>query len=152
MMDDQTTHRTELLELTTNIVCAYVGNNPVAAAELSGIISEVFGKLSNVGVPAEPVIELTPAVPVKKSVTADAIFCLECGKRQKLLKRHLFTAHGTTPEEYRTKWQLGYDYPMIAAAYVERRRQIAKEIGLGQKPGNKPSPKKPAPKRSRKKT
>ena len=97
--------------------------------------------------PAEPV-KKTPAVPVKKSVTSDAIVCLECGKQQKMLKRHLFTAHGTTPDEYRAKWQLGYDYPMIAPAYAEMRQAIAKKIGLGRKPGKTA---KPAAKRTRKK-
>jgi predicted transcriptional regulator len=147
-VNDEPGSRAELLELTSNIVCSYVGNNPTATADLSNIITEVFGKLSSVGMPAAPEADLTPAVPVKKSVTSDAIVCLECGKQQKMLKRHLFTAHGTTPDEYRAKWQLGYDYPMIAPAYAEMRQAIAKKIGLGRKPGKTA---KPAAKRTRKK-
>jgi len=147
-VNDEPGSRSELLELTANIVCSYVGNNPIASADLSGIITEVFGKLSSVGMPAVPEVDLTPAVPVKKSVTTDSIVCLECGKRQKMLKRHLFTAHGTTPDEYRAKWQLGYDYPMIAPAYAEKRQAIAKKIGLGRKAGKVA---KPATKRDGKK-
>jgi len=134
-----------LIELATNIVCAYVGNNPVAQADLPGVITGVFDKLANVGVPTEPEVALTPAVPVKKSVGNDFIICLDCGKKQKMLKRHLQSAHGMTPEEYRARWQLGYDYPMISPSYASKRQEIAKQIGLGRKPS------KPAPKRSRKK-
>jgi predicted transcriptional regulator len=137
--------RAELIGLATNIVCAYVGNNPVAQADISGVIIDVFDKLANVGVPVEPEIVLTPAVSVKKSVGNDFIICLDCGKKQKMLKRHIQAAHGLTPEEYRTRWQLGYDYPMISPSYAVKRQEIAKQIGLGRKPAN------PAPKRSRKK-
>ena len=144
-MEDEAAPRAELLELTTNIVCAYVGNNPVAQADLSGVIKDVFDKLATVGAPAEPEVELTPAVPVRKSVGTDFIICLDCGKKQKMLKRHIQAGHGLTPEEYRARWQLGYDYPMIAPSYAAKRQEIAKQIGLGRKPA------KPAPKRSRKK-
>jgi len=144
-LTDEARPRVQLLELTTNIVCAYVGNNPIGAADLPGVINDVFGKLANVGAPPEPAVELTPAVPIKKSVGQDFIICLDCGKKQKMLKRHLHTAHGLALEDYRAKWQLGYDYPMIAPSYASKRREIAKQIGLGRKPA------KPAPKRSRKK-
>jgi len=143
-MDDDINPRADLLELTSNIVSAYVGNNAVATADLPGVISGVFDKLSTVGVTSEPVIEFTPAVPIKKSVAKDFIVCLDCGKKQKMLKRHIFTAHGLRPDEYRSKWQLGFDYPMIAPSYAFKRQEIAKQIGLGRKPT------KPAPKRTRK--
>jgi predicted transcriptional regulator len=145
-MTDDANIRAELLEFTSNVICSYVSNNPVASADLPAVIGDVFGTLSGLGKPVVLEVDLTPAVPIKKSVTKDAIICLECGKRQKMLKRHLFTAHGITPDEYRSKWSLGYDYPMIAATYAAKRQEIAKQIGLGRK-----KPGKPAPKRGRKK-
>ena len=126
---------TNLIELATEIVSAYVSNNTVPAAELSGLIAEVYAALqrTSAGVAPEPAPEpLKPAVPVKKSVNPDFIVCLEDGKKFKSLKRHLRTAYGLTPQEYREKWDLPADYPMVAPNYAEARSQLAKQSGLGQ--------------------
>ncbi|HUF86601.1 MAG TPA: MucR family transcriptional regulator [Thermohalobaculum sp.] len=132
---DSLTERVELLELTSHIVSAYAGNNSVASADLPQLIEDVFGALSQVSAPlAEPKVAQKPAVPVKKSVTNQAIVCLDCGQGQKMLKRHLSAAHGLTPEEYRAKWRLPYDYPIVAPDYAAKRRELAKRIGFGRKP------------------
>lgn len=137
--------RGELLELTSDIVSAYASNNALPSTDLPQLIETVYRTLSAVGAPATgPETEQKPAVSIKKSVTSGGIICLECGREQKMLKRHLGTAHGITPEEYRAKWRLPYDYPMVAPDYAEKRRQLAKQIGLGRKPT------KAAPKRKRK--
>jgi len=124
----------ELLALTAEIVAAHVGNNSVPLSELPHLINEVFRTLSSVGttpsVPERP----QPAVPVKKSVTPDYIICLEDGKKLKMLKRHLKTAYNMTPEEYRERWNLPTDYPMVAPSYAQHRSSLAKKIGLGTKP------------------
>lgn len=146
---DQAPTHGELIALTSEVVTAYVGNNAVATADLPELIGTVYGKLSALGgTPTEPEVEQKPAVPLKRSVTNGAIICLECGKPQKMLKRHLGAAHGLTPEAYRAKWRLPYDYPMVAPDYSDKRRSLAKQIGLGRKPA------KAAPKRktNRKKT
>ena len=123
----------ELLELTTEIAAAHVGNNAVEPGGLSNVIEDVYKSLHGLGDAApEPEI-LKPAVPVKKSVFPDYIVCLENGKKLKMLKRHLHTAYGMTPEEYREKWNLPSDYPMVAPNYAKRRSALAKEIGLGTK-------------------
>ena len=124
----------ELLALTTNIVAAHVSNNSVALADLPRLIREVHDTLANVGAvaPREPE-RPTPAVPVKKSVTPEFIICLEDGKKLKMLKRHLRTAYGMSPEDYRKKWGLRADYPMVAPNYAQQRRDLAKEIGLGRR-------------------
>ncbi|MGH6947897.1 MAG: MucR family transcriptional regulator [Kiloniellales bacterium] len=122
----------ELLTLTTNIVAAHVSNNSVAVADLPQIIRDVYQTLSGVG--GEPQREPerpTPAVAVKKSVTPDYIVCLEDGKKLKMLKRHLKTAYDMTPEEYRERWNLPADYPMVAPNYAKQRSKLAKQIGLG---------------------
>ena len=114
MADDNIEH-TELLSLTSDIVAAHVSHNPVPSPELPSLIESVYETLSKLGTPApEPEIELKPAVPVKKSITDDHIICLEDGKKLKMLKRHLKTAYDMTPEEYKAKWGLPADYPMVA--------------------------------------
>ncbi len=138
--------REEMISFTSHVVSAYVSNNAVATSDLPGLIETVYGSLNRAGTPAEPEAEQKPAVSVKKSITNAAITCLECGKGQKMLKRHLMTAHGMTPDEYRAKWNLPYDYPMVAPDYAEKRRDLAKKIGLGRKPATaKKAPAKKAP-------
>ena len=122
------------IELTAEIVSAYVSNNSVAAADIPSLISQVHAALSRVSgmqgdAPAEP---LKPAVSVKKSITPEHIVCLEDGKKFKSLKRHLRTQYNMTPEQYREKWSLGADYPMVAPNYAAARSQLAKQMGLGQ--------------------
>lgn len=123
-----------LIELTADIVSAYVSNNSVPAAELPALINAVYAALTKRGQGASQKSEgeLTPAVPVRRSVTADAIICLEDGKKFKSLKRHLRTAFNMTPEEYRAKWGLTADYPMVAPNYAKARSELARSIGLGQ--------------------
>ena len=132
MAETDTVHA-KLLELTSEIVSAHVSNNHVPASELSAAIETVFARLSSLEVVTEEPVELVPAVPIKKSVTDDHIICLEDGKKLKMLKRHLVTAYGMTPEDYRAKWGLPYDYPMVAPAYARKRQELAKKIGLGRK-------------------
>ena len=123
----------ELIELTAEIVAAYVGKNTVASGDLPTLIAEVHQALVRAVGNTEVVErdELKPAVPVKKSVTPDYIICLEDGKKFKSLKRHLRTHYKMSPEEYRTKWQLPHDYPMVAPNYAAARSQLAKKMGLG---------------------
>lgn len=125
----------ELLSLTSNIVAAHVSNNAVVPADVPALIREVYGTLASVGgaAPKEPE-RPQPAVPIKKSITADYLICLEDGKKLKMLKRHLKTAYDMTPEEYREKWGLGADYPMVAPNYARQRSKLAKDIGLGKRP------------------
>ncbi len=131
-MSEKTAERSELLTLTSDIVANHASNNVVPSTDLSGLIETVFNTLSGLGAPpAEP--EQKPAVPIKKSVSKQFIVCLECGKPQKMIKRHLHTAHDTNPVEYRAKWGLAHDYPMVAPVYAALRRRLAKEIGLGRK-------------------
>jgi predicted transcriptional regulator len=129
-MNDKTSF-TELLELTTEIVAAHVGNNPVPASELPTLIHDVYRTLMAVGTVEMPLERPKPAVPAKRSVFPDYIICLEDGKKLKMLKRHLKTAYNMTPEEYRERWGLAPDYPMVAPNYAQRRSHLAKEIGLG---------------------
>ena len=136
MAEEQNTN-SEILELTTEIVAAHVGNNSVAPTDLPQLIQDVYRTLSSVG-KAEPAQEKPkPAVPVKRSVQPDYIVCLEDGKKLKMLKRHLKTAYDMTPEEYRERWGLAADYPMVAPNYAKQRSQLAKKIGLGTRPRNK---------------
>lgn len=121
----------DLLAFTTEIVSAHISNNEVPAADLPKLIQEVYRALAGVTVPEPEAEQLQPAVPVKKSVFPDYIVCLEDGKKLKMLKRHLKTAYNMTPEEYRTRWNLPADYPMVAPNYAERRSGLAKKIGLG---------------------
>lgn len=125
-----------LIDLAADIVSAYVSNNTVPAAELSGLIAEVYAALQRTssGIAPEPAPEpLKPAVPVKKSVNPDFIVCLEDGKKLKMLKRHLRTNYGMTPDEYKAKWGLPADYPIVAPNYASQRSEFAKKIGLGRK-------------------
>ena len=122
----------ELLALTTDIVASHVANNTVTIADLPQLIRQVYTSLAAVGVPAAALIERPqPAVPIKKSVTPDYIICLEDGKKLKMLTRHLKTRYGMSPDEYRERWGLAADYPMVAPNYAEQRRELAKKIGLG---------------------
>ncbi|MFO1129101.1 MAG: MucR family transcriptional regulator [Rhodospirillales bacterium] len=121
----------EMLELTTEIVAAHVGNNPVPASELPTLIQDVYKTLASVGTVQAPSEKLKPAVPVKRSVFPDYIVCLEDGKKLKMLKRHLKTSYNMTPEEYRERWGLPPEYPMVAPNYAKHRSALAKEIGLG---------------------
>ena len=122
------------IQLTANIVSAYVSNNTVPSAEIPNLIGQIHSALLRVSggqapAPAEP---LKPAVPLKRSITSDYLVCLEDGKKFKSLKRHLRTQYGMTPEQYREKWGLPPDYPMVAPKYAEARSQLAKQMGLGQ--------------------
>jgi predicted transcriptional regulator len=126
--------RDELLRMTTRVVSAYVGNNPIADTQISDVIQSVYGSLHGLGNGAsEPVNKQKPAVPIKRSITPDRIICLEDGKQLKMLKRYLRTTHGMTPDEYRAKWGLPADYPMVAPNYAKQRSAFAKEIGLGKR-------------------
>jgi predicted transcriptional regulator len=128
----------ELLALTANIVSSHVSNNPVSGDSLTKMIREVYETLATVGESAEAKAERPePAVPVKKSVTPDYIICLEDGKKLKMLKRHLSTAYDMTPEQYRERWGLTADYPMVAPNYAKQRSQLARQIGLGTRPRRK---------------
>lgn len=125
-----------LLNLTAEIVSSFVGRNPVPTEAFPNLIQNVHHTLAALGESeAAAAMSLTPAVPVKKSVTADEIFCLECGRGAKMLKRHLTTAHGLSPDDYRHRWRLPADYPVVAPAYAARRSTLAKQIGLGHKGG-----------------
>ena len=131
----------EFLELTTKIVAAHVANNTVPVADLPALIQEVYKTLLMVGTTPLKPERPQPAVPIKKSVSADYIVCLEDGKKLKMLKRHLKTAYKMTPEGYRERWGLPSDYPMVAPNYAKHRSTLAKKIGLGTKP-RKPRAKK----------
>jgi predicted transcriptional regulator len=128
-------NQSDIIEFTAEIVTAYVSNNSVSATELPALIAEIHASLSGLlieqtALPAEKPI---PAVPVKKSMTDDYIICLEDGKKFKSLKRHLMSHYGMTPEEYRAKWDLPADYPMVAPNYAATRSNLAKQMGLGRK-------------------
>ncbi len=134
-MADQTSEQlptSELLRMTADVVAAYVRNNPLATSDLPGVISTVHASLTDISSGADSA-PLQPAVPIRKSVTPDYIVCLEDGRKLKMLKRHLRTSYNLTPDEYRAKWQLGPEYPMVAPNYAKRRSEFAKQIGLGQK-------------------
>jgi predicted transcriptional regulator len=127
-------HTTSFIELTANIVSAYVSNNPVPAADIPTLITQIHSALMQVSagradVAAEP---LRPAVSIKKSITPDHLVCLEDGKKFKSLRRHLRSQYNMTPEQYREKWGLPPDYPMVAPNYAAARSQLAKQMGLGQ--------------------
>lgn len=124
----------DVLELTAQIVSAHVSNNTTGADSLPGLIQDVYRTLAGVGKEQAAPEKQAPAVPVRKSVFPDHIVCLEDGKKLKMLKRHLKTSYNMTPEEYRDKWQLPSDYPMVAPNYAKHRSSLAKKIGLGTKP------------------
>ncbi len=134
-MDDDS-NRQALLSLTTEIVASFAGGNTVAAGDLPALIASVFEALRMVGSPAaEQAAEApTPAVPIRKSIGSEFLICLEDGKKLKMLKRHLATRYHMTPEDYRRRWGLAKDYPMVAPAYAAQRSALAKQIGLGRKP------------------
>ena len=133
IMTDFPTERRTLLSLTSDIVAAYTGHNAMPSDDLPSLITTVFHTVSDLGAPApEPTAE--PAVPRNKSITKKALICLECGKENKMLKRHLSSAHGLTPQAYRAKWGLAPSYPMVSPDYSVVRRELAKEIGLGHLP------------------
>ena len=124
----------ELLVLTSEIVSSYVANNKLEAHEITSVIEQVYKSLSGLGGASSLVADRPqPAVPIKKSVQPDHIICLEDGKKLKMLKRHLKTAYNMTPEDYRERWGLPADYPMVAPNYAEKRSRLAKDIGLGTK-------------------
>ncbi len=126
------------IELTTEIVAAYVAHNAVPSADIPDLIRSVYKALAKAGNPFEAVSSASraaPALPIGKSVTSELIYCLEDGLGFKSMKRHLSASYGMTPDEYRTKWGLPKTYPMVAPAYAERRSKLAKSIGLGRKPG-----------------
>jgi predicted transcriptional regulator len=125
---------TATIEMTADVVAAYLTNNPVAASELPGIIQAVYQALNAAAAgPAAAVAPAPePAVPVKKSITPDFLICLEDGRKFKSLKRHLRTKYDMSPDAYRTKWGLPKDYPMVAPAYAEKRSSLARQMGLGQ--------------------
>ena len=126
--------KTQLVELTADIAAAYLSANTVPAGELPTLIQTIHAALSGVstGAPAPAAEAAKPAVPVKKSITPDYLISLEDGKKYKSLKRHLRTKYNMTPDEYRTKWGLGKDYPMVAPNYAKARSQLVKDMGLGQ--------------------
>jgi len=129
-----TTDAGSYIELAADIVSAYVSNNSVSANDLAGLISDVHAALQRVGTgEVEIIVEpLKPAVPLKKSISPDFLICLEDGKKFKSLKRHLRTQYNLTPEQYREKWGLPADYPMVAPNYAAARSELAKQMGLGQ--------------------
>ena len=137
-MADTTQDRETLITLTSDIVAAHVSNNNVAVDQVSGLIANVYEALAGLG--AEPVAAEAPrepAVSIRASVKPDHVVCLEDGKKLKMLKRHLATHYNLTPEQYRARWNLPADYPMVAPNYAEKRRELAKSIGLGRKPSAK---------------
>ena len=127
-----------LITLTSDIVAAHVSNNNVDVEEVSELITSIYGALASLGHEGdEEEPRPDPAVSIRASVKRDHVVCLEDGKKMKMLKRHLMTEHGMTPDEYRARWDLPSDYPMVAPEYAETRRVLAKKIGLGRKPGQK---------------
>ena len=133
-------NKSEIIEMTTDIVSAYVGNNSINAADVPALIQNVHKALSQVtsGEDATPQAPQEPAVSVRKSITPDYLICLEDGRKFKSLKRHLRTKYDMSPEEYRSKWNLPEDYPMVAPNYAKARSDLAKQMGLGQG-GRKPA-------------
>ena len=127
----------ELLRMTAEVVSAYVSNNTLPTGQLGDVIQAVYNSLRGLeGGAAEPAAEpLKPAVPIRKSITPDFLVCLEDGKKLKMLKRHLRSTYNMTPDEYRAKWSLPPDYPMVAPKYAEQRSEFAKKIGLGRGTG-----------------
>tara|TARA_B100000029_G_scaffold466334_1_gene501773 strand:- start:10155 stop:10661 length:507 start_codon:yes stop_codon:yes gene_type:complete len=126
----------DVLKMTAQIVAAYVGNNSVGGSQISELIKAVYSNLAGLkdNVEVNNKVRQKPAVTIKKSITADYLICLEDGKKLKMLKRYLRTSYGLTPEEYRTKWGLSSDYPMVAPNYAKQRSAFAKKIGLGKRP------------------
>jgi predicted transcriptional regulator len=134
--DDSSYDSRQLMQMTTKVISAYVQNNPLPATDLPAAIQAVHSCLKDMrdGVESPP---LRPAIPIKKSVTPDYLVCLEDGKKLKMLKRHLRSTYNMTPEEYRAKWGLGPDYPMVAPNYAAERSEFARQIGLGRNSNRK---------------
>ena len=131
-MTEEVENTGTLIALTADIVSAHVSNNDVAVADITGLIRDVHVALSSLGkAVAAPEVKLEPAVSIRASIKPDYLVCLEDGKKLKMLKRHLMTHYNLTPEQYRQKWSLPADYPMVAPNYAEHRRSLAKQIGLG---------------------
>lgn len=126
-----------LITLTSDIVAAHLSNNSVAVSDLPLIIENVHGALAGLSNKAARQVRPDPAVPIKSSIKPDYVVCLEDGKKLKMLKRHLMTHYKMTPDDYRTKWGLPASYPMVAPNYAEKRRELAKAIGLGKKKGKR---------------
>lgn len=127
-----------LITLMSDIVAAHVSNNNVALEDVPALITSIYGALANLGGTTQ-VVEARPepAVSVRASIKRDHLVCLEDGRKMKMLKRHLMTEHGMSPDDYRQRWGLATDYPMVAPEYAETRRDLAVKIGLGRKPGQK---------------
>lgn len=133
-METESAQNELLITLTSDIVAAHVSNNSVAVSDVSSLIQNVHAALSALNQPVEaPEVRPEPAVSIRASIKSDYIVCLEDGKKLKMLKRHLMTHYQMTPEDYRAKWNLPADYPMVAPNYAEQRRNLAKKIGLGTK-------------------
>jgi predicted transcriptional regulator len=137
-MTDATEMQETLITLTADIVAAHVSNNSVAVGDVATLINNVHGALAGLGGAAvAPVVKQEPAVSIRSSIKPDYVVCLEDGKKLKMLKRHLMTHYGMTPDDYRAKWGLASDYPMVAPNYAEQRRTLAVKIGLGRKRGKR---------------
>jgi predicted transcriptional regulator len=146
-MNDDLKSNEILITMTADIVAAHVANNSVSIGDVSALITNIHNALSSLSKPPSPVEEAPqPAVPVRSSVKADYIVCLEDGKKLKMLKRHLMTSYGMTPADYRAKWSLSADYPMVAPNYTAQRQALAKKIGLGRKPKVADAPQPATPK------
>ena len=137
--NDQTLASNDLLRMSVEIVSAYVSNNPIAATQVPDVINTVYGALNSINgqTVSESAEAQKPAVSIRRSINPDHIVCLEDGKKLKMLKRHLRAAYGMSPDEYRAKWGLPSDYPMVAPNYALQRSAFAKQIGLGRKKGEK---------------
>ncbi len=147
-LNTKSTSADPYIEIVADLVSAYVSNNSIRAADLPDFIASIHASIRALGnghVEAAPAAPPVPAVPVKKSLTQDHIICLEDGKKFRSLKRHLGTVYNMTPDEYRAKWGLPKDYPMVAPGYSEIRSKLAKDIGLGQARTEEPEQTKPAP-------
>jgi predicted transcriptional regulator len=127
----------QLVELTAEIVAAHVSRNRIDVGEVSGLVQRVHEALASLGVQEDEPQAKVPVVSVRASIKPDRLVCMECGRESKMLKRHLQTAHGMTPADYRKDYGLPNSYPMVAAEYSDRRRDLAKEAGLGRKKGEK---------------
>jgi len=148
-MTETTPPAGDLLALTADIITSHAAHNRVSIAELPALIKAVYQSLASLGTtPAAVVEDLMPAVPIRSSIKPDHIVCLEDGKKLKMLKRHLMTSYQMTPDQYRAKWKLPADYPMVAPNYAEQRRSLALKIGLGRKAAA-PAPPPPPPKKTR---
>ncbi|MBV7256300.1 MucR family transcriptional regulator [Pacificimonas sp. WHA3] len=132
-MTEEINMHEDLLGITAEIVSAHVGNNTVAVSDLPTLIEQVYNTLAKLDPGSEEEVAQEPAVSVRASIKPDYIVCLEDGKKLKMLKRHLMTSYGMTPDDYRRKWNLPSDYPMVAPNYAKQRRELAKKIGLGTK-------------------